>query len=150
MILFLYLETPLTLATKVNRCRSLILQLVGGGAHLDFRNKRSLTAVHMAAVNGNAEAIKVSQHIIRAGLRFFPHKRCHQALKNSHHSIIFHIGKGWGEVFLSNMVINSYSSETAKLSQPKMDLIITSGTLGVIMTLIEHCEMLKVSLPVKL
>ncbi|XP_067950717.1 protein shank-like isoform X2 [Watersipora subatra] len=51
-------ETPLTLATKVSRCRSLILQLVSGGAHLDYRNKKSLTAVHTAALHGNAEAIK--------------------------------------------------------------------------------------------
>ena len=57
--MLLFLETPLTLATKVSRCRSLILQLVSGGAHLDFRNKKSLTAVHTAALNGNAEAIKV-------------------------------------------------------------------------------------------
>ena len=60
----LFSETPLTLATKVNRCRSLILQLVGGGAHLDFRNKRSLTAVHTAALNGNAEAIKVIHSLL--------------------------------------------------------------------------------------
>ncbi|KAF6025186.1 SHANK3 [Bugula neritina] len=51
-------ETPLTIATKVARCRNLILQLVSGGAHLDFRNDRSLTPVHTAAINGNAEAIK--------------------------------------------------------------------------------------------
>ena len=33
--------------------------LVGGGAHLDFRNSQALTAIHRAALNCNPESLKV-------------------------------------------------------------------------------------------
>ncbi|XP_013408002.1 SH3 and multiple ankyrin repeat domains protein 3 isoform X4 [Lingula anatina] len=52
-------ETPLTVATSISKPRDMILSLVNGGAHLDFRNKRSLTPLHMASIKGNLEAIKV-------------------------------------------------------------------------------------------
>lgn len=42
------------------KCRELIISLAGGGAHLDFRNKKGMTALHVAVVAGNLEAIKVS------------------------------------------------------------------------------------------
>lgn len=41
------------------KCRELIISLAGGGAHLDFRNKKGMTALHVAVVAGNLEAIKV-------------------------------------------------------------------------------------------
>lgn len=42
------------------KCRELIISLAGGGAHLDFRNKKGMTPLHVAVVAGNTEAIKVS------------------------------------------------------------------------------------------
>jgi ankyrin repeat protein len=37
----------------------MIIGLAGGGAHLDFRNKKGMTALHVAVIAGNTEAIKV-------------------------------------------------------------------------------------------
>eukprot|EP00105_Crassostrea_gigas_P020979 XP_011439939.1 PREDICTED: SH3 and multiple ankyrin repeat domains protein 3 isoform X4 [Crassostrea gigas] len=53
-------ETPLCLAVSMckPKCRELIISLAGGGAHLDFRNKKGMTALHVAVVAGNLEAIK--------------------------------------------------------------------------------------------
>ncbi|XP_061195721.1 SH3 and multiple ankyrin repeat domains protein 2-like isoform X4 [Saccostrea echinata] len=53
-------ETPLCLAASMNKpkCRELIICLAGGGAHLDFRNKKGMTALHVAVIAGNTEAIK--------------------------------------------------------------------------------------------
>lgn len=41
------------------KCREVILSLVSAGAHLDFRTKDGLTAMHKAAITGNTEAVKV-------------------------------------------------------------------------------------------
>lgn len=56
------------------KCRELIISLAGGGAHLDFRNKKGMTALHVAVVAGNLEAIKVSSgqigingHVVLSG-----------------------------------------------------------------------------------
>ncbi|KAK6168765.1 hypothetical protein SNE40_019947 [Patella caerulea] len=53
-------ETPLTIATTLpqDKCREIIMSLVSGGAHLDFRNKQGVTPMHCAAIHGNLEAIK--------------------------------------------------------------------------------------------
>ncbi|XP_078327445.1 uncharacterized protein LOC111102495 isoform X2 [Crassostrea virginica] len=53
-------ETPLCLAVSLckPKCRELIISLAGGGAHLDFRNKKGQTALHVAVVAGNTEALK--------------------------------------------------------------------------------------------
>jgi len=39
-----------------------MMTLVSGGAFLDFRNRRSLTAMHVAADCGNRDAIRVSNN----------------------------------------------------------------------------------------
>ena len=52
-------ESPLTMATQLDKPRYMLITLVSGGAHIDFRNKAGLTAMHRAAVKGNYEAIKV-------------------------------------------------------------------------------------------
>jgi len=53
-------ETPLTLAAiKSSNPQPMMQALVGGGAHLDFRNSQALTAIHRAALNCNPESIKV-------------------------------------------------------------------------------------------
>ena len=60
----LLLETPLTLAATTQNPRKLLLTLVSGGAHLDFRAKDGTTALHRAAQHGNYDAIKVFSIII--------------------------------------------------------------------------------------
>jgi len=54
-------ETPLTLCATLQHSSKLILTLVGGGAHLDLRNKKGLTALHIAAQKDNDEAIRVRE-----------------------------------------------------------------------------------------
>ncbi|KAM3178264.1 hypothetical protein ACTXT7_002904 [Hymenolepis weldensis] len=52
-------ETPLTVAVCLHKPKSIIMALVAGGAHLDYRSADSCTPLHKAAINGNYEAIKV-------------------------------------------------------------------------------------------
>ncbi|VDL91041.1 unnamed protein product [Schistocephalus solidus] len=52
-------ETPLTIAATLFNPRELIITLVNGGAHLDFRAIDSHTPLHRAAVSGNYEAIRI-------------------------------------------------------------------------------------------
>uniref|UniRef100_A0A0N5A3U9 ANK_REP_REGION domain-containing protein n=1 Tax=Parastrongyloides trichosuri TaxID=131310 RepID=A0A0N5A3U9_PARTI len=51
-------ETPLTLAAGVQDNRDVIIQLVGGGAHLDFRNSEGQTGLHKAAFLSLAGNVK--------------------------------------------------------------------------------------------
>ncbi|XP_033741681.1 protein shank-like isoform X2 [Pecten maximus] len=53
-------ETPLSQAMMLTKqkCRELIISLVGGGAHLDYRTKKGLTPLHRAVLAGNMEAVK--------------------------------------------------------------------------------------------
>uniref|UniRef100_A0A914D2N0 Uncharacterized protein n=1 Tax=Acrobeloides nanus TaxID=290746 RepID=A0A914D2N0_9BILA len=51
-------ETPLTLASGVPNNREVLIQLVGGGAHLDFRNSEGQTGMHKAAFLGLLENVK--------------------------------------------------------------------------------------------
>lgn len=53
------LETPLTVAVNGDNRKELILALVNGGAHLDYRSGDGLTPLHKAAVAGKAGSIKV-------------------------------------------------------------------------------------------
>ena len=59
--IYLFLETPLTIACSVKggKCREIVLTLVGGGGHLDFRNKKGMTALHKAVLVKNPTAVKV-------------------------------------------------------------------------------------------
>lgn len=52
-------ETPLTLAASLQRPRQIMMTLVSAGAHIDFRDKDGLTAMHIAARLGNRDAIRV-------------------------------------------------------------------------------------------
>ncbi|XP_064627381.1 SH3 and multiple ankyrin repeat domains protein 2-like isoform X2 [Lineus longissimus] len=53
-------ETPLTLATTLAKPRQMIMTLVNGGAHIDFRRKKDgCTPMHKAAIRGNYDALKV-------------------------------------------------------------------------------------------
>jgi len=59
-MVYLCTETPLTLAAvSLTSPQRMMQTLVGGGAHLDFRNSQALTAIHRAAVACNRESIKV-------------------------------------------------------------------------------------------
>ena len=54
-----FIETPLCIATSLQKPRNVIIALFSGGAHLDFRAKDDQTPMHRAAARGNYEAIKV-------------------------------------------------------------------------------------------
>lgn len=51
-------ETPLTICAILPKPRSMMITLVGGGAFLDFRNKRGQTPLHTAAFKENKEAVR--------------------------------------------------------------------------------------------
>lgn len=51
-------ETPLTIAASLADPRVMIMTLYNGGAHLDFRSRDTLTAMHKAAMIGNDKALK--------------------------------------------------------------------------------------------
>ena len=59
MMMVVCTETPLSLSASLSRPRSVMLILVSGGAILDYRNGRSLTAVHVAVLLGNRDALMV-------------------------------------------------------------------------------------------
>ncbi|CAH8618615.1 unnamed protein product [Schistosoma haematobium] len=50
---------PLGCAAELTDPREMILQLVNAGAHLDYRDSDTMTALHRAAINGNLKAIEV-------------------------------------------------------------------------------------------
>lgn len=52
-------ETPLTLAAQLDDSVEVIKALRNGGAHLDFRAKDGMTALHKAARTRNQVALKV-------------------------------------------------------------------------------------------
>ena len=49
----------------------MILTLVSGGTHIDFRGKDGLLPIHRAAIGGNAKAIKVYMYVYLYILSFF-------------------------------------------------------------------------------
>ncbi|XP_036367126.1 protein shank isoform X2 [Octopus sinensis] len=53
-------ETPLTLSCTLgsDKSRSMIITLVSGGAHMDFRNRHGFTPMHKSAICSNRESIK--------------------------------------------------------------------------------------------
>lgn len=55
-----FAESPLTLAAQLEGCADLIKVLKNGGAHLDFRTKDGITALHKAVRNKNHTALIVS------------------------------------------------------------------------------------------
>ena len=55
------LETPLTLAAQLDDPAEMIKALRNGGAHLDFRAKDGMTALHKVARTRNLLALKVAR-----------------------------------------------------------------------------------------
>ena len=53
-------ESPLTLAAQLDSCADLIKVLRNGGAHLDFRTRDGITALHKAVQSRNHVALTVS------------------------------------------------------------------------------------------
>ncbi|EDO42616.1 predicted protein, partial [Nematostella vectensis] len=51
-------ETPLTIAAMGDQGMDLIMSLVNGGAHLDYRAGDGLTSVHKAAIKGKVNSLK--------------------------------------------------------------------------------------------
>ncbi|VDQ08663.1 unnamed protein product [Trichobilharzia regenti] len=51
--------TPLGCAAELSDPREIILQLVNCGAHVDYRDSDTMTALHRAAICGNLKAIEV-------------------------------------------------------------------------------------------
>ncbi|KAI1720125.1 ankyrin repeats (3 copies) domain-containing protein [Ditylenchus destructor] len=51
-------DTPLTLASGIPNNRDVLVQLVGGGAHLDFRNSEGQTGMHKAAFLSITDNVK--------------------------------------------------------------------------------------------
>lgn len=58
--MYIFSDTPLGLACGRNSNSGVILPLISGGAHIDFRGKDGITPMHRAAIGGNAQAINVS------------------------------------------------------------------------------------------
>lgn len=56
---FVLIETPLTIAVTSDDRHDLIVMLVNGGAHLDYRAGDGLTPMHKAALAGKAGNVKV-------------------------------------------------------------------------------------------
>lgn len=54
----LFVETPLTLAACADNNRSVIMALVAGGAHLDFRNFEGQTPLHRAVFLSSHHNVK--------------------------------------------------------------------------------------------
>lgn len=64
-------ECPLSLAAQLDNATDLLKVLRNGGAHLDFRTRDGLTAVHCATRQRNAGALTVSEGrtLVWRGLR---------------------------------------------------------------------------------
>ena len=51
----------LATTAPMKQMKTILLTLIEGGAHLDFRSKDGQTAMHKAAIEGNVGAIEVSR-----------------------------------------------------------------------------------------
>lgn len=54
-------ETPMTLAAHLDNMVEMIIVLKNGGAHLDFRSRDGMTALHKAVRAKNQITLKVTQ-----------------------------------------------------------------------------------------
>lgn len=61
-----FTECPLTLAAQLEGCAELIKVLKSGGAHLDYRTKDGITALHKSVRSKNHTALIVS--VIHGGI----------------------------------------------------------------------------------
>ncbi|KAL8583265.1 hypothetical protein ACOMHN_043100 [Nucella lapillus] len=107
-------ETPLTVAATLgkDKAREVVISLISGGAHIDFRNRSGLTAIHRAAIVGNAEAIKTlldlgSSPDFKDGRGLTPlyysvsndtNQACTEMLLHERASVGTHDDQGWCEI----------------------------------------------------
>lgn len=76
LFLFSFLESPLTFAAHLDNAVDLIKVLKNGGAHLDFRAKDGMTALHKAARSKNQITLTVKgQHNTHPALFSSVHSR---------------------------------------------------------------------------
>lgn len=74
---FFFLESPLTFAAHLDNVVEIIKVLKNGGAHLDFRAKDGMTALHKAARSKNLVTLTVKQPaLLRFGLHTCSHVHC--------------------------------------------------------------------------
>lgn len=66
-LFFVPSETPLTLAAQLDDSMEVIKTLKNGGAHLDFRSRDGMTALHKAARTRNQVALKVCPELALCG-----------------------------------------------------------------------------------
>lgn len=89
-------ESPLTLVAQLDTCAELIKVLRSGGAHLDFRTRDGLTALHKAVQTHNHVALTVSwctfpptRTIQRKTHPYTTHRKLLGVC--AHMSVIFHV-----------------------------------------------------------
>ncbi|XP_059391660.1 SH3 and multiple ankyrin repeat domains protein 2b [Carassius carassius] len=105
-------ETPLTLAAHLDNMVEIIVTLKSGGAHLDFRSRDGMTALHKAARAKNQIALKTildlgasPDYKDRQGLTPLYHTvtvggdpSCCEVLLRAHASVGCHDENGWHEI----------------------------------------------------
>ncbi|XP_056307412.1 SH3 and multiple ankyrin repeat domains protein 2b [Danio aesculapii] len=105
-------ETPLTLAAHLDNMLEIIVTLKNGGAHLDFRSRDGMTALHKAARAKNQIALKTildlgasPDYKDRQGLTPLYHTvtvggdpSCCEVLLRAHASVGCHDENGWHEI----------------------------------------------------
>nr|XP_055047671.1 SH3 and multiple ankyrin repeat domains protein 2b [Misgurnus anguillicaudatus] len=105
-------ETPLTLAAHLDNMVEVIMTLKNGGAHLDFRSRDGMTALHKAARAKNQIALKAMLDLgaspdykDRQGLTPLYHTvtvggdpSCCEVLLRAHASVGCHDENGWHEI----------------------------------------------------
>ncbi|KAK2867099.1 hypothetical protein Q8A67_025216 [Cirrhinus molitorella] len=105
-------ETPLTLAAHLDNMVEIIVTLKNGGAHLDFRSRDGMTALHKAARAKNQIALKTMLDLgaspdykDRQGLTPLYHTvtvggdpSCCEVLLRAHASVGCHDENGWHEI----------------------------------------------------
>ncbi|XP_051739445.1 SH3 and multiple ankyrin repeat domains protein 2b isoform X1 [Ctenopharyngodon idella] len=105
-------ETPLTLAAHLDNMVEIIVTLKNGGAHLDFRSRDGMTALHKAARAKNQIALKTMLDLGASpdykdsqGLTPLYHTvtvggdpSCCEVLLRAHASVACHDENGWHEI----------------------------------------------------
>uniref|UniRef100_A0AAR2KXF8 SH3 and multiple ankyrin repeat domains 2b n=1 Tax=Pygocentrus nattereri TaxID=42514 RepID=A0AAR2KXF8_PYGNA len=105
-------ETPLTLAVHLDNVVEIITALKNGGAHLDFRSRDGMTALHKAVRAKNQIALKAMLELgaspnykDRQGLTPLYHTvtvggdpSCCEVLLRAHATVACHDENGWHEV----------------------------------------------------
>lgn len=81
-----FTECPLTLAAQLEGCAELIKVLKSGGAHLDFRTKDGITALHKAVRSKNHTALIVGVACTNART----HTHTHWKVDSSHLFLLLH------------------------------------------------------------